>query len=291
MNRLLKKIRDFGLLFTIDTTDDTEILTISRALKRAHLPLILLPYSGSTPDDHLRSVNEKEDLFIGADCLSSPSKIEKSYASGAHFAVCNSFEETGLQALKNRGYDFYMRVKSLDDVLKAISGGAAALIINSDSTDCDELIRHLTTKYHHPFFLEGEFCKDKIKPWQLHPEFIAFISRLPSPSRDPKIVEIEASIVLRNFLGIRFRSLSLTEDSSRLGEGATMASLSGIPLFREAQRDCLELETDDMDRTIAYLKWCNIFMDPLTAKIKDNCILSTELYDDFLGWPVRLISR
>jgi len=290
MNRLLKSIGDFGLIISIESTDDREILPISSALKRAHVPLVLLPYSGSDVDDHLRSVNEGEDLFIGAQCLPSPDEIEKSYASGAHFALCDTFEGAGLQKLKDRGYDFFMRVKSTDEIKSAIKGGAAALIINCDSSNWDELVRHVTTKYHHPFFLEGELSKDKIRPWQLLPEFIAFISRLPSPSRDPLVVEREASSLLRKFLGISFRSLSLMEDSPRLAEGATLAALSGIPLFGGARRDCLEIETDDMDRTLAYLKWCSVFMDPLTAKMEGSRVLSTELYNDFLGWPIRLVA-
>ncbi|MBB6480247.1 hypothetical protein [Spirochaeta isovalerica] len=286
MNRLLKKIREFGLIISLENVESNSIIPLSRLLKKAHLPLVLIPYKSSEEKDMVKAANESENLFIGSDCSSSPAAIGKSFASGAHFAVCSVFEDEELLQLNGKGLDFFMRISSQDELFRAVKYGARAVIINSDTPDYLNLIQAVTERQI-PFFLEGILDEGKLRQWQLIPFFIAWISPLPRPEMIEDI-ENQAFSLIQKLLGIRFRSLSLTADSEKLKEAAVLASLSAIPLINNAKRDCLEIEIYDMDRTISHLKWRNIYMDPLTAEMKGESILSTELYEEFLGWPVRL---
>ncbi|MBN2658664.1 MAG: hypothetical protein JXR86_16530 [Spirochaetales bacterium] len=295
MNRLLKKIREFGLILSFPDGATRAILPLTHALNKSHLPLVLIPFSGEEEKDIVKEANEKEDLFIGSDCPASPAAIEKSFGSGAHFALCSAFEDDRLPRLKESGLDIFMRVTSRDEIDLAVRNGAGALVINSETENICELINYASSQIKYPFFLEGPFKSEISRKWQLIPDFIAWICPFPLISLRSGIdergtVERQAYSMIRSLLGIRYRALILKRDSPERERAECFCALSAIPLLDEGERVCLEIEVFDMDRTIAHLKWRNIYMDPLSAEMNGATVVSTDLYENFMGWPVRLLS-
>lgn len=282
MNRLLKKIREFGLIFHIDSDDPDYIVKTCKALKKAHVPLVLFPFDSREPIDRVKLSNDSEDMFIGALCSCSAREIQKAFASGCHFAFSKTDKKDEYEKALSLGLDLYALADSQEDLTQIRDLNPEALFYRDEASLREQI------NPESPFFLQQQPDSPLIERWRTEPNFVASIVKL-----DPALTSVEeiygyATELLRRFLGIEFLSLTLKEGSERHSEGQMLTALSGIPLYENGTRDLLEIGVRDLERTVAHLKWHNIFMDPLSAQMSGDRILNTELYDTFLGWPVKL---
>lgn len=290
MNSLLKKLKEFGLVASVNPGGERENISISHALKKADIPVALFHYSTDQSIDHVKVSNENEDMFIGAQCPCSIEAMERAMASGAHFIFTSIHDEEVIRTSLNRGYDLIIETTTEDQIDRANNLGVEAVSINCDIPDSESLIQYTLLQTAFILFIRGEKKTLPFHKWRTHNKLAAFVVDDLSDSANEEEIYADAVSLIHNLLGIQYSRLSIRSDTSRLEEAETFASLTAIPLFRDAQRDLLTINVADMDRTIAYLKWKNIYMDPLSAKMKGDIIVETELCTEFLGWSVKLVN-
>ncbi|MBI9100526.1 MAG: hypothetical protein JEY91_18755 [Spirochaetaceae bacterium] len=289
MNRLFRKLKDFGLIFSIAPKNPDEIITISQSLKKAHIPVALFNWSANQKYDSVKISNQNEDLFIGAKCICNTGEIRGALASGAHFIITDPEDEKVLESCCSNGYDLIVSVKTTEDIDLLQQCGVEAVLIDCTAVNGEELMNYALENTKLTLFLKGEIQRLPIEKWRNHSRLAAFIVENTFESVVEDNIIYEASDIIHRLLGLQFRSLDICSKSSREEEARTLTALSSIPLYRDREREILTIEAQDMDRTIAFLKWKEIYMDPLTAKMDGQMIIETELYTDFLGWTVKLI--
>lgn len=289
MNRLFTKLKDFGLIFSVTPDDETEIIDISKSLKKADIPVALFPFTKKQKLNSIKISNGSEDMFLGALCSPTMDCINESISSGAHFIICEHIEKEIILKCLSTGIDLIVSADTIEDIDKAIEYKADAIVINTENTGYNSLISHVLKKNELPFFLRGTAENIPFDKMRNEPSLVAFIIEYPHDKLSD--VFTESHKILHRMLGLKFETLSLTTDSYKIEEAKMFSALSAIALASDSDRDLLTIGVKDMDRTIAYFKWKNIYIDPLSAKMDNSVILETELYNDFLGWPVKLINR
>lgn len=285
MNRLLAKIREFGFIFSIPTRTTKSLQTWSEILGKYHFPLILLSQETRGDQALITMINERYDLFIGADCPYSREMIDKSFASGAHFTI--SKFDYNIPMETKFSIDSYTRVSSVNEIKMALDFQASAVVISQEE-EFFSLMLDYCMENQIPFLVEGTPLNVSLDKFRCHKNFIALIITLPGDVSYTNEMERIITSTIKNFLKLRFRSLTLAEGSNRQRDAEIFTAFTAIPIIENGKKECLEIETADMDRTIAYLKWHHIFIDPLTTRMNGDFIVSTEFYDQFLGWHIRL---
>lgn len=290
MNRLLKKLKEFGLIFTIDTENEEDIIQISKALKKADVPVVLFSENKNTEFDRIRISNENEDMFIGAECSGQLHNLKKAAASGAHFIIGKKLETEVVESALSSGYDLIIKVNSIEDIKRAAEQGIEAVLVECNSKKMDELIQFTLFETGLYLFIEDDRENLPIEKWRNHRQMIAFIIKRPFKNCKPEEIYSDAVSLINHLTGVRFSRLLLRADSDRTSEAEMFSAVSVVPLIKGCRRDLLEIKVKDMDRMIAHLKWKGIYMDPLSAKMEGEKIMETELYSNFMGWPVKLIN-
>ncbi len=291
MNRLLKKLKEFGLIIVIDPIGINETISICHGLKRADIPVGLFQYSTDQTLDQVNISNEHEDMFIGAQCSCNIDEMERSMASGAHFIFSTMDNAEVIKTSLTRGYDLIVEATTREEIDRAVQLNIEAIEIRCTLPDSESLIRHTLSETNLALFIRGEKNKLPLKKWRNHKQLVAFVVEEFSFSTVEEEVYTRAVSIIHKLLGLEYTQLSISEDSLRLDEAKIFSSLTAIPLLFNAPRDLLTIKVADMDRTIAYLKWKNIFMDPLSAKMNGNIIVETDLYTEFLSWSVKLVNK
>jgi len=290
MNRLLRKLKEFGLIFSVNLQGEDDTITICHSLKEADNPVIMFDYTHNQQINQVKISNENEDMFIGARCRCDFDEMKSALASGAHFITTPMKDEQVIKKCLSNGFDLIGEVHSESDINRVIKYGMEAVVINCASELWQDLIEYSVSQPGLSVFLRGEKHILPFEQWGNHKQIIALIIEQPLYSRSKEMIYSETQSLINRLLGVKFISLTLNADSEKLDEGKVFASLSAIPLNIGNERDLLIIGVGDMDRMIAHLKWKNIFMDPLSAKMKGSEILETELYSTFLGWNVKLIN-
>ena len=290
MNRLFNKLKDFGIIFSLESKTENEIIRYSKALKKSDMPLALFPYRIDQKIDAIKISNENEDMFLGALCSSNYSEVKKAIASGSHFIVCDFNNKEEIKKCLNEGYEIILQVHSIDEIKDACSNGVEAILINCRNSGNRTLIDFAISNTEAALFLQGDLNDIPIEEYGNHKNFVAAILNVSFENKTNEEIQSKAHQYLHQILGLHYSFLELQKDSERLEDAKVFAALTAIPLFENCDRDLLTLTVRDMDRTIAHLKWKNIYMDPLSAKMDGSIILETELYTDFLGWKVKLIN-
>jgi KDPG and KHG aldolase len=290
MNRLLRKLKEFGLIFAINQETELDTITICRSLKRADIPVGLFNYSRDQQIDQVRISNENEDMFIGARCTCELEEIKSALASGAHFVLTPFGDEPVIKKCLSDGYDLIVEVCSENEIDLVKNMGVEAVEIDCGLKDRETLIEYAASVTDLTLFLRGKKGNLPIDKWKNHKKMAAFIIDNNFKAISDAGIYTDAQSMLHQLMGIKYISLSIKAGSKRLNEASIFSSLSVIPLFTESDRDLLTIAVSDMDRMIAHLKWKNIYMDPLSAKMNGEAVMETELYTEFLGWNVKLIS-
>ncbi len=294
MNKLFKKLKEFGLIMAQSLETEDQVINFSKGLKQADLPVALFDCRKKNKLDCLKISSENEDMFLGAFCPPSEDMIKKSISSGAHFIVTDQFDGKISEFCFNNGYDLITQITNIQDALEAEKWGTGAILIDASKKNNLTLIDNVLEATELTVFLMGN--KDTI-PFDLYRnsgKVCAFI--IENYFNDNEITMVgyrpiieKTNTLIRDFLCLNYKCLFIKEDSDRLNDAETFAALSSIPIYRNVEKNCLVMETKDMDRTIAHLKWKNIYMDPLSAKMRDSRILETELYSDLMGCIIKLI--
>ena len=296
MNRLFSKLKDFGLIFSIKSEKSEDIIKISRALKKADIPVVLFNYGEKQRINPVKISNENEDMFLGALCPGNFQVIKNARASGAHFIICEDINYEVINKSRKDGFDMLIIVNSVHDIDLVEKSQAEAVVINTNNSGSDMLIKEVLKNNKLTLFLKGTLENLPMDQLRTHPNVAAFIVEDPFLlSNEQEIIEDKiikrANEIIFHLLGLRYSSLAISKNSSRTKEAMVFSALSSIPLFTGEKKEILSIDVKDMDRTIAHFKWKNIYMDPLSAKMEGNKIMETELYTDFLGWTVKLINR
>jgi hypothetical protein len=288
MNRLFSKLKDFGLIFFVNPENEEEVISQSKALKKADLPVILFPFHSALTLNPVKISNDNEDMFIGSLCEPDLDEIKKATAAGSHFIICNEVKGTIISECRSMGIDLIVMIKTEQELQTALKNGSEAVLIKTETTDSEHLCRFLLEKTDLTLFVMGKGETLPFNQLRNRPDFAAFIVEDSNDSfRD---IYSESHKWLRQMLGLRFTGLSLKSDSLKIEDARVFSALAAIPLILNAEKDLLTVEVKDMDRTIAYLKWKEIYMNPISTKMRGSKILETELFSDFLGWPVKLVS-
>ncbi|MDA3812378.1 MAG: hypothetical protein PF518_18835 [Spirochaetaceae bacterium] len=291
MNRLFSKLKDFGLIFSLEATTEDEIILTSKALKKADLPVAVFNFNEHSLIDPIKISNENEDMFLGAFCTDNYETIKRAMASGAHFIICPTVNETLIKKCNNDGFDLIVQVTSLKDIEKANSAGAEALVINCDQSESANLINTVLTLNKMALFLQGELKNLPFDTLRTNPQIAAYIVNHPFSSINEDFIIFSTCRIISTLLGLEYAELSIRKNSEKADDAKIFATLSSIPLFTQREKDLLTIDVKDMDRTIAHFKWKGVFMNPLSAKMKGCEILETELFTEFLGWPVKLVNK
>jgi len=268
---------------------EADIIKASKALKDADLPVALFPFKCNETLNSIKISNENEDMFLGALCPPDINEIQGAIASGAHFIICENAEKSVITRCISNGIDLIVLVDSINAVNSADENNAEAVVIDTNKPGCSRLIDHILKNTELTLFLKGTSENLTFDKLRNIPSVAAFIIDYPDELFDD--IFNRSHMMLHKMLGLKFEELSLTEKSLKKEEAHVFSALSAIPLTLNSEKELLTIGVKDMDRTIAYLKWKSIYMDPLSAKMDGSKILETELYSDFSGWPVKLINR
>lgn len=287
---LLKKLKEFGLIFAISSESKNQTIEICHSLKKADNPVVLFDFSIDREINQVRISNENEDMFIGARCPCDFKEIKEAFLSGAHFVLTPPKNTTIVKQCLSDGFDLIAEVSSKKEIDLIKDLGGEALAINVDDKNFDSLINYTLSETKLSLFLRGEKENMPFDQWRNTPQIIAFIIDKSFEIMAGDSVYIETISTINQILGFKYISLSLRDNSERLDEARIFSSLSALPLITGSDRDQLTIGVHDMDRMISHLKWKDIYIDPFSAKMKGNIVLETELYTDFLGWNVRLIN-
>lgn len=290
MNRLLKKLKEFGLILSIPQTDSQRTISLCHSLKRADIPVLMVPYSQNSDINQVKVSNENEDLFIGARCSGAKDDIKGAVSSGAHFIILPYENNNLISDCLSDGLDIIVEAESIEQIDQLRHSGVEALLIDSSLNDYEILMNYAIENSNLFLFLRGTKEGIPLEKWRNNNRLIAFIidDFSDSPSADQNYAD--ALNLINRLLGLKFISLTIKPDTERADEARTFAALSTIPLFTGGKEDILRITVDDMDRAIAYMKWRNIYMDPFSAKMQGDIIVETDLYTEFLGWKVKLIN-
>lgn len=291
MNRLLKGLKDFGLIIVIDPKGKNQTINICHGLKKADIPVGVFQYSRDQTIDQVKISNENEDMFIGAQCSCDIDEMQRAMASGAHFIFSSMDKVDVIKTSLNRGYDLIIEASTKKQIDRAVLLNIKAIEINCALPDSESLIEYTLSETNLALLIRGEKKELPINRWRNHKQLVAFIVEELSLPTDEEEVYAYAVSMIHKLLGLEYSNLSVKNDSPRLEEAKIFTSLTGIPLLFGTPVDLLTINVADMDRTIAYLKWKNIFMDPLSAKMDGNIIVETDLYTRFLGWTVKLVNK
>jgi len=295
MNRLFSKLKDFGIIFSLETNGKENIVKTSKALKKADIPVALYNFDGKSEINAIKISNENEDMFLGALCPDNIDIMKKAMAAGAHFIVSREISRETIEQCRMNGYDLIVPVTSQEEIHLAVESDAEAIVINCNDHKSEDLICK-AKEYDVTLFLSGQLENLPMELMRNVDQVCAFIiedcfNPVGKELLEESHIIVKTNEIIYRLLELRYSNLRLTDDSPRTEEAGIFCALSSIPLFIGGDNDLLTMTTGDMDRTIAYLKWKNIYMDPLSAKMNGSKILETELYTEFHGWSVKLESR
>ena len=297
MNRLFSKLKDFGLIISQKIETDDQVIILSKALKRAFMPVALFDFFENQSFNSIRLSNENEDMFLGARCANNFSTMKKAIASGAHFLVCEKAEKEIIGKCREQAFDLIVPIYTIDEIRLSIQWGAEALLVDSELDNHGELIDFILNETTGTLFLRGSIENLSFKKFRNEKNAASLIIVNPYNSEDlkeKKEEEIinETAVLIKELLDLKYVSLTVRFDSPHIEDARVFTALSSIPLLiTEKEEEQLLISTGDMDRTIAHLKWKDIYIDPFSSKMNHSKIEETKLYEEFLGWPVKLIHR
>lgn len=262
MNKILRKCREFGLIIRLPELETEEALNCVRSLKRGDIPLCIVDSKSNGWINILKEIAFKEDLFIAVENIESLEEAYTAAGNGAQFFILQDSNEELMIELKESGFFYIPRVSTIKE-LQICEDLRIECVLPTSSKVLDN-----TTLY----CIEETKNKYKIK----HKDNILFtIINLDKNISD---YEIWTNDIVTNYLGFQFKEIIINKDSddNLIKFGEIFSAINKCKI-KYGIVNTIILECNDFNRTISYLKWKNLYINPNDVKIINNKIVQGHL--------------
>lgn len=255
MNKILRKCSDFGLIIRISDISASKALKCVRSLKKSDIPLCIVNSKIEGWQDILKEISTKEDLFIAAENISN---IEDAYiaaGNGAQFFILSDSDKVLMTQLNNLGFFFIPRVSNSDEInlckelnIECIFPSIENINKNTDFYTITESKNINNIEHNDNVLFTIIDLNDKVDDY-----------------------EYWANNIVRSYLGLKFIEIEINRESSQkvITFGETFAAINKSKII-EGKENTVTLECKNFNRTISYLKWKNLFINPNEVTIVNN---------------------
>lgn len=262
MNKILRKCREFGLIIRLPELKAEDALNCVRSLKKGDIPLCIVNSKINGWQDVLKEIAFKEDLFIAVENIESLEEAYTAAGNGAQFFILENSNEELMIQLKESGFFYIPRVSTIKDLRLCEDLGIECILPTSV-----QVLKNTTL-----YCIEETKNKYKIE----HKENILFsIINLDKNISD---YEIWMNNIVTNYLGFQFKEIIINKDSEEdlIKFGEIFAAINKCKI-KYGIENTIILECNDFNRTISYLKWKNLYINPNDVKIISNKIVQGHL--------------
>lgn len=262
MNKILRKCREFGIIVRLTDISTKEVLKCVRSLKNGNIPLCLVDSDKSGWELLLREIAFKEDLFIAAENINSIEDAYLAAGNGAQFFILSDSNITLMKQLKQNGFFFIPRVSNEEDIKnceqlelecilpKTKSLGERTKLYNiEEASDCYNIEHNIKTLFT---IIDLDTQVEDYQDW--------------------------INKVVKNYLGLNFTQVTINNRSpvETVQFGEIFAAVNKCKICNEDENTVL-LECRHFTKTISYLKWKNLFINPNDVEIVEDEIVKGHL--------------
>ncbi len=275
MNKIFSKCRDFGLIVHLNNINLENALNCVKSLISGNLPLCIIDiFQFKNWEVILKEIAFKADLFIAVENIKT---IEDAYSAagyGAQFFILSNADKKLMEDLKNSGFYYIPKISTSKDL-----ENCDFLQIECCICEDPELLRQSSIKL---------VSKDLSK-FKYDEKYLFSIIDLPSEHID---YELWINGVIKDFLGLNYTTVIMSENILDLEkEFALMFSGTNKCKLLNGRDNLILLECKDFYRTVSYLKWRNIYINPNKTISHGGRIIESTIEKKFNGFTIVLRER
>lgn len=319
MNKILKRIGEFGIIPVVKIEKVEHALPLGRALIDGDLPIAEITFRTSAAEESIKTLTkELPELLTGAGTVLSVEQTKKAISAGAKFIVSPGFNPKVVDYCIEKDIPVTPGVNNPTQIEMALERGISVVkFFPAEASGGLALLKSMSAPYSKIKFIPtgginpGNLCDYLSHPkvhacggsWMVKPELI-------SSGNFAEITRLTKEVV-SIMLGFEFAHLGINEESKdkaldsvnllshlfylpvKEGKSSIFAG-PGFEVIKNkylGEYGHIAIATNDIHRAIAYLKKKGISVLPETAKEKDSKLKSIYINKEVSGFAIHLLQK
>lgn len=235
-----------------------ECLNYARSLKQGDIPVCSIDSNSTGWSESLKEIAFKEDLFIAVENIDSLDEAYIAASNGAQFFILSSSNEKLMKELKSSGFFFIPKVSNQRDIdicndlnIECVLPLDPNIIKNSNLYGIEEITNSETASHNNKIlFSIIDFNTDAL-------DYTIWINN-----------------VVKIYLGLNFSEvyINVDDDLNIKSFGEIFSSINKSKTIYGKENKII-LYCNDFNRTISYLKWKNLYINPNNAIIENDRLI------------------
>lgn len=319
MNQILKDIQNIGIVPVVVLDDAKDAEPLAQALCKGGLPCAEVTFRTSAAEESIRLMSNKfPNMLIGAGTVLTTEQVDRAVNAGAKFIVSPGLNPEIVKYCLDNEIPVVPGVTNPTNIEKAIELGLDVVkFFPAEAAGGLKMIKAMSAPYTNMKFMPtGGINTDNINEYLSFERIIAcggswmVKSDLIKEGKFKEIEEITRKAVMKMHgfkmvhVGINFNS-----EKEALAFSFFFSSIFGFEnvendktIFTSQEIECLKkpylgknghlgIETNNIERSIVYLKSKGITVDMDNAIYKDKKLFVVYLKDEIFGYAIHLVQK
>jgi len=319
MNETLKKIGELGIIPVVKIEKAEDALPLGRALIDGDLPIAEITFRTSAAEESIKTLSgELPDLLVGAGTVLTIEQVKSAVSAGAKFIVSPGFNPRVVDYCIENSIPVTPGINNPTQIEMALVRGIEVVkYFPAEASGGLALLKSMSAPYAGIKFIPtGGINQDNLSSYLSNNKVLAcggswmVKAELISSGNFAEITRLTREAV-STVLGFEFAHLGINEETkdTALNSANQLSRLFYLPVKEGAssiftgsdfevmknqylgKHGHIAIATNDIYRTISYLKMKGISLLPETAKEKDGKLKAIYLDQEVSGFAIHLLQK
>jgi len=319
MNETLEKIGELGIIPVVKIEKAEDALPLGRALIDGDLPIAEITFRTSAAEESIKTLSgELPDLLVGAGTVLTIEQVKSAVSAGAKFIVSPGFNPRVVDYCIENSIPVTPGINNPTQIEMALVRGVEVVkYFPAEASGGLALLKSMSAPYAGIKFIPtGGINQDNLSSYLSNNKVLAcggswmVKAELISSGNFAEITRLTREAV-STVLGFEFAHLGINEETkdTALNSANQLSRLFYLPVKEGAssiftgsdfevmknqylgKHGHIAIATNDIYRTISYLKMKGISLLPETAKEKDGKLKAIYLDQEVSGFAIHLLQK
>jgi len=319
MNETLEKIGELGIIPVVKIEKAEDALPLGRALIDGDLPIAEITFRTSAAEESIKTLSgELPDLLVGAGTVLTIEQVKSAVSAGAKFIVSPGFNPRVVDYCIENSIPVTPGINNPTQIEMALVRGIEVVkYFPAEASGGLALLKSMSAPYAGIKFIPtGGINQDNLSSYLSNNKVLAcggswmVKAELISSGNFAEITRLTREAV-STVLGFEFAHLGINEETkdTALNSANQLSRLFYLPVKEGAssiftgsdfevmknqylgKHGHIAIATNDIYRTISYLKMKGISLLPETAKEKDGKLKAIYLDQEVSGFAIHLLQK
>ena len=319
MNKVLKKLEQFGIVPVVVLEDDKDAALLAKALCDGGLACAEVTFRTAAAEESIRIMSEKfPEMVVGAGTVLTVEQVDRAVKAGAQFIVSPGFNPVVVKYCIDHEIPITPGVVTPSEMEQAIAMGLEVVkFFPAEPSGGLDMIKAVAAPYTTLRFMPtGGINPENIVPYLQYDKILAcggswmVKGDLVAAGEFDKITELTKEAVM-TMLGFELKHIGINCENEEEAEktAGTFASLFGFEkksgnssVFAGSAVEAMKspylgakghiaVGTNSVDRAVNYLESQGVEFNMDSAKYKDGKLTAIYLKEEVAGFAVHLVQK